>query len=54
MRIAVHDLRPPFRWNLANQLKENRVILFVAQIGRLFVSVNFFPDDIRLDRVPQL
>jgi hypothetical protein len=94
--IAVHDLRPPFRWNLANQLKgvsylkldnkkdlkpsrvmvlpkakglatfvylfprsveitkKDRTIAFVAQIGRLFVSVNFFPADMRLDGVPQL
>jgi hypothetical protein len=94
--IAVHDLRPPFRWNLANQLrgvaflkrdnkkdlkparvvvlpranglatfvylfprsveitKKDRAIAFVAQIGRLFVSVNFFPGDMRLYGEPQL
>jgi hypothetical protein len=88
--IAVHDLRPPFRWNLANQLKgvaflklskrkdlkparvvvlprpdglatfvylfprsveitrKDQSLAFVAQIGRLFVSVNFFPEDMRL------
>jgi hypothetical protein len=89
--IAVHDLRPPFRWNLANQLKgvaflklekkkdlkparvvvlpkanglatfvylfprsveitkKDRSLAFVAQIGRLFISVNFFPEDMHLD-----
>src|ERR1700722_11544896 len=89
--IAVHDLRPPFRWNLANQLKgvaflkrdkkrdvkparvvvlpranglatfvylfprsveitkKDRSLAFVAQIGRLFISVNFFPEDMRMD-----
>jgi hypothetical protein len=89
--IAVHDLRPPFRWNLANQLKgvaflkrdkkrdvkparvvvlpranglatfvylfprsveitkKDRSLAFVAQIGRLFISVNFFPEDMRLE-----
>jgi hypothetical protein len=94
--IAVHDLRPPFRWNLANQLKgvaylkldkkkdlkparvvvlpkanglatfvylfprsveitkKDRNLVFVAQIGRLFVSVNFFPEDMRLDGELQL
>jgi hypothetical protein len=88
--IAVHDMRPPFRWNLANQLKgvaflkrdkkkdlkparvvvlakanglatfvylfprsveitkKDRSLAFVAQIGRLFVSVHFFPADMRL------
>ncbi|MGP0070836.1 MAG: hypothetical protein ACLPWF_02735 [Bryobacteraceae bacterium] len=87
--IAVHDVRPPFRWNLANQLKgvaflkranqkdlkparamvlpatdglatsvylfprsevtkKDRKLAFVAQIGRLFVSVNFFPEEMRL------
>jgi hypothetical protein len=88
--IAVHDLRPPFRWNLANQLKgvaflkwdkkkdikpsrvvvlpkknglatlvylfprsaeitkKDRSVIFVAQVGRLFISVNFFPEDMRL------
>jgi hypothetical protein len=94
--IAVHDLRPPFRWNLANQLKgvaflkwdkkkdlkparvvvlpkakgmvtivylfprsaeiskKDRNLAFVAQIGRLFVSVNFFPQDMRLNGDLQL
>jgi len=94
--IAVHDLRPPFRWNLANQLKgvaflkrdnkkdlkparvvvlpranglwtfiylfprsqeitkKDRAVAFVAQIGRLFVSVKFFPEDMRVDGEPQL
>ncbi len=94
--IAVHDLRPPFRWNLANELrgvsflkldkkrelkptrvvilpKANRMativylfprsaeitkkdqnLVFVAQVGRLFVSVNFFPADMRLDGELQL
>jgi hypothetical protein len=93
--IAVHDLRPPFRWNLANQLKgvaflkrdnkkdlkparvvvlpkanglatlvylfprseitkKDRSLGFVAQIGRLFVAVNFFPEDMRLNGELQL
>lgn len=93
--IAVRSVRPPFRWNLADQLKRaallredtkkklkpSRVMVlpgagglatfvylfpraeivgkysilgFVAQIGRLFVSVNFFPDDMRLQGRPQL
>lgn len=89
--IAVHDLRPPFRWNLAKELrgiaflkrdnkkdmkparvlvvpranglatlvylfprsveitKKDRSLAFVAQIGRLFISVNFSPEDMRLD-----
>src|SRR5579862_2018638 len=88
--IAVHDIRPPFRWNLANELKgvasikrmgkrdfrparvvvvpradglvtlaylfprsveitkKDKTVAFVAQIGRLYVSVNFFPEDMRL------
>jgi hypothetical protein len=29
--------------------KKDRSLAFVAQIGRLFISVNFFPDDMRLD-----
>jgi hypothetical protein len=94
--IAIHDLRPPFGWNVANQLKgvaflklnkkrelkparvvilpkANRMatfvylfprsaeitkkdqnLVFVAQIGRLFVSVSFFPADMRLDGELQL
>lgn len=94
--IAVHDVRPPFRWNLANQLKgvaflkrdknkelkparvvvlpnanglatlvylfprsaeitkKDRKLEFVAQIGRLFVSVNFVPEEMRLDGELQL
>jgi len=94
--IAVYDVRPPFRWNLAKQLKgvaflkidtrkqlkpsrvmvlpkagglatfvylfprsveitkKDRSLGFVAQIGRLFVSVNFFPQEMRLQGDPQL
>jgi hypothetical protein len=94
--IAVHELRPPFRWNLANQLKgvaflkrdnkrdvkparvvvltkadgmatfvylfprsveitkKDRTLAFVAQIGRLFISATFFPEDMRIDGQLQL
>ena len=94
--IAVHDLRPPFRWNLANQLKgvaylrrdkkkelkparvvvlprpgglatfvylfprsveitkKDLTLVFVAQIGRLFVAANFFPEEMRLQGELQL
>jgi hypothetical protein len=94
--IAIHGLRRPFRWNLANELKgvaflkrdkkkdlkPARVVLlpeadglatfvylfprsaeitkkdlslgFAAQIGRLFVSVNFFPEDMQLQGERQL
>jgi hypothetical protein len=93
--IAVHDLRPPSRSNLARELKgiaflkldkkrelkpvrvvvlpkgnrlatfvylfprseitkKDQNLVFVAQIGRLFVSVNFFPADMRLDGELQL
>jgi hypothetical protein len=94
--IAVHDLRPPFRWNLARQLrgvaflkfdkkrdlkparvvvlpranglatfvylfprsveitKKDRSLVFVAQVGRLFISTNFFPEDMRLQGELQL
>jgi hypothetical protein len=94
--IAVHDLRRPFRWNLANELKgvaflkrdmkkdlkparvvvlpkedglatfvylfprtieitkKDRSLRFEAQIGRLFVSVNFFPGDMQLQGERQL
>jgi hypothetical protein len=87
--IAVYDVPPPFRWNLANELKgiaflkrdkkkdlkPSRVLIlprdnglvtavylfsrsaeiatndsnvrFVAQIGRLFVSQFFFPEDMQ-------
>jgi hypothetical protein len=89
--IAVHDLRAPRHWNLANELKgvaylkwdkkkdlkparvmvlprgkglativylfprsteitkKDRSLAFVAQIGRLFVAVNFIPDDMHVD-----
>jgi len=94
--IAVSDVHPPFRWNLAKQLqgvaflkidkkkvvKPTRVLVqpkaagfvtlvylfprsieiskkgqslgFVAQIGRLFVAVNFFPQEMRLQNELQL
>jgi hypothetical protein len=94
--IAVHDLRPPFRWNLANQLKgvaflkrdkkkdlkparvvvlpranglatlvylfprsveitrKDRSLIFVAQVGRLFISATFSPEDMRMDGELQL
>lgn len=94
--IAVHDVHPPFRWNLAKQLqgvaylridgkksvkpsrvlvlpksdglatlvylfprsveisKKGRSLGFVAQIGRLFVSVSFSPQDMRLQNELQL
>ncbi len=93
--IAVYDLHPPIRWNLADQLKRtaflrrdnkknlkpSRVVVvprgdelatfvylfprsaeitrkdrlgFIAQIGRLFVSVNFLPEDMRLEGQLQL
>jgi hypothetical protein len=94
--IAVHDLRRPFRWNLANELKgvaflkrdkkkdakpsrvvilpkadelatfvylfprsieitkKDRSIRFEAQIGRLFVSVTFSPEDMQLQGERQL
>jgi len=94
--IAVHDLRPPFRWNLAKELKgvaflkrdnkkdlkpsrvlvvpranglatlvylfprsveitkKDRSLLFVAQVGRLFISTNFIPEEMRLHGELQL
>jgi hypothetical protein len=93
--IAVHDLHPPLRWNLSNQLrglaylrngkkdlkpvrvvvlpkadglativylfprsveitKKDRNLLFVAQIGRLFISTNFQPAAMRLGGEIQL
>jgi hypothetical protein len=87
--IAVYDVVPPFRWNLANELKgiaylgrdkkkdlkparvqilprkngligvvylfsrsaditlKDSNVRFVAQIGRLFISQFFFPEDMR-------
>jgi hypothetical protein len=94
--IAVYDVTPPFRWNLANELKDiaflkrdkkkdvkpTRVevirhdgglativylfartaeitrkdsnVRFVAQIGRLFVSQFFFPEDMQFQGKPEL
>jgi len=94
--IAVHDLRPPFRWNLAKELrgvaflklgnrkdlkpsrvlvlprtnglatlvylfprsveitKKDRSLLFVAQVGRLFISTTFIPDEMWLQGRLQL
>jgi hypothetical protein len=93
--VAVYDLHPPFRWNLADQLKRaslikrenkkdlkpSRVVVvpkgdnlatfvylfprsveitakdrlaFIAQVGRLFVSVNFLAGDMRLEGQLQL
>jgi hypothetical protein len=94
--IAVYDLRPPFRWNLAKELrgvaflkrdnkkdmkpsrvlvvprakglatlvylfpraveitKKDRSLLFVAQVGRLFISTNFIPDEMWLQGQLQL
>jgi hypothetical protein len=94
--IAVYDFRPPFHWNLANELrgdaflergkkrdvKPSRVqilprdnglvtavylfprsaminggdsnVRFVAQIGRLFVSQFFFPEDMQFQGKPEL
>ena len=94
--IAVYDLRPPFRWNLAKELrgvaylkrdnkkdlkpsrvvvvpranglatfvylfprsveitKKDRNLIFVAQVGRLFISTNFIPGDMRLQGELQL
>jgi|ERR1700733_3130545 len=94
--VSVGSLRPPFRWNLANQLKgvaflkhgkkkdlkpsrvvvvpranglatfvylfprsveitkQDQNLIFVAQIGRLFISVNFLPEDMRLNGELQL
>jgi len=94
--IAVHDLRPPFRWNLAKELrgvaflkrdnkkdfkpsrvlvvprehglatlvylfprsveitKKDRTLLFVAQVGRLFISTKFIPEEMRLHGEIQL
>jgi hypothetical protein len=94
--LAVYDVPPPFRWNLANELKglaylkrdkrkdvkpvrvliqprDNGLITvvylfprsaeitkkdpnirFVAQIGRLFVSQFFFPEEMQLQGRPEL
>lgn len=95
--IAVYDIRPPIRWNLADQLKrvaflrrdkkkdlkptrvvvlqkdssdlatfvylfprsieitrQDRNLEFAAQVGRLFVSVNFVPEDMWLQGKLQL
>jgi hypothetical protein len=94
--IAVYDIAPPFRWNLANELrglaylqrdkkkdvkparvqilshdsglvtvvylfprfaepnKKDLNIRFVAQIGRLFVSQFFFPEDMQFQGKPEL
>jgi len=93
--IGVYDIPPPFRWNLANELKgvallrrgkkkdlkpahvvvsfhedglvtivylfphSARVdpkdhVLFEAQIGRLFVSQYFFPEEMELQGKPEL
>jgi hypothetical protein len=94
--IAVYDVHPPFRWNLANELKglaflkrdkkkdmkPSRVqilphdnglvtvvylfsrsagitgndsnVRFMAQIGRLFVSQFFFPEEMQLQGKPEL
>ena len=94
--IAVHDLRPPFRWNLAKELrgvaflklgnrkdlkpsrvlvvpranglatlvylfprsveitKKDRSLLFVAQVGRLFISTKFIPEEMWLQGQLQL
>jgi hypothetical protein len=94
--IAVYDIRPPYRWNLANELKglaylrrdkkkdikparvqilprdkglitavylfprsaeisrKDSNIRFIAQIGRLFVSQFFFPEDMQFQGNPEL
>jgi hypothetical protein len=94
--IAVYNIPPPFRWNLANELKglaylkrdkrkdvkparvqilmhDNGLVTvvylfprsaeitrrdpnirFVAQIGRLFVSQFFFPEDMQFEGQPEL
>jgi hypothetical protein len=94
--IAVHDLRPPFRWNLAKELRgvaflkrdnkkdlkparvlvvprqnglatlvylfprsveitrKDRSLLFVAQVGRLFISTKFIPEEMWLQGQLQL
>jgi len=93
--IAVYDIAPPFRWNLANELKGlaylkrdkkkdlkpsrveilrhdtglitavylfprsaeiagNSNVRFTAQIGRLFVSQFFFPEDMQFQGKTEL
>jgi hypothetical protein len=94
--IAVYEISPPFRWNLANQLKgvaslqrekkkalkparvlvlphdkglativylfphsteiirQDRSVRFVAQIGRLFISQFFFPEEMQIQGQPEL
>jgi hypothetical protein len=94
--ISVYDVTPPFRWNLANELrdiaflkrdkkkdvkparveiqrhndgkmtvvylfprsaeisKRDANIRFVAQIGRMFVSQFFFPDEMEFQGKPEL
>ena len=95
--IAVYDVPPPFRWNLANELKgvaylqrdkkkdlkpsrvqmlrhddtglatvvylfprsaeitkKDHNVRFMAQIGRLFVSQFFFPEDMQYQGQPEL
>jgi hypothetical protein len=93
--LAVYDIPPPFRWNLANELKQDaflqrdkkkdlkptRVVVsrhedglativylfprsatptedhnirFVAQIGRLWVSQYFFPEEMQFLGRPEL
>ena len=92
--IAVHDITPPFHWNLANQLKglahlernkkkdlkparveivprdgrlvnvvylfarsadlgNDHAVRFVAQIGRLYVSQHFFPEEMKFMGKPE-
>jgi hypothetical protein len=94
--VAVYDVHPPYRWNLANELKglaylkrdkrkdvrparvqilnrdnglvtvvylfprsaeiskKDSNIRFMAQIGRLFVSQFFFPEDMQFQGQPEL
>jgi hypothetical protein len=94
--IAVYDVQPPYRWNLANELKglaflkrdkkkdvkparvqviprdnglvtvvylfprtaeitkRDSNIRFTAQIGRLFISQFFFPEDMQFQGQPEL
>jgi hypothetical protein len=94
--ISVHNVTPPFRWNLANELKDiaflkrdkkkdlkpSRVeierhddglmtvvylfprsagitikdsnVRFIAQIGRMFISQFFFPEEMQFQGKPEL
>jgi hypothetical protein len=94
--IAVYDVTPPFRWNLANELKDiaflkrdkkkdvkparvevfrhddglatvvylfartaeitkkDSNVRFVAQIGRMYLSQFFFPEDMQFQGKPEL